>query len=1270
MFLKKIVGYSAAKLLFGFILLFSAAFSLAGTQPKFDIIPTTATTKQVLVHGYDTVQYRVTNNTKITRTLVMKTIPGITQIEAAGCANPFTLSPGASCFLTLALDGSLLPKRVVKGPEICKTKGPGNNTPDPFLCSQPSAANSLNITVTSASVTLTQLVISPPAPSIAVSTTQKFTATGVFSDGSIRNLTPFATWSSSNTAVATISNNLGSKGLATAATAGVTTISATVNGVSANTTLTVTGATLSSISVTPVNASIGRNTSLQYTATGIFSDGTNQDITQSVTWTTGNSGIATISNSEGSKGLATGVGAGTTTVTAALGAISNSTNLTVTLATLVSIQVDPANSTMLNHTSQQFYATGIFSNGTTQDLTQMVSWTSSSNAVSISNDPSSKGLGQAEAIGEATITARLGLVAGSTSVTVTAATLTSIHVQPVNSSIVNGTGIQFTATAILSNGVIYDVTKLVLWSSTDESIAKISNDTNTKGFATGTGVGTTTITASLLGVSGDTSITVTAATLSSISVTPVNASIGRNTNLQYTATGIFSDGTSQDITQSVTWTTGNSGIAAISNSEGSKGLATGVGAGTTTVTAALGAISNSTNLTVTLATLVSIEVDPANSTMLNHTSQQFYATGIFSNGTTQDLTQMVSWTSSSNAVFISNDPSSKGLGQAESIGAATITARLGLVAGSTSVTVTTATLASIQVLPVNPSIANGTGIQFTARAMLTNGTIYDVTKLVLWSSANENIAKISNDTDSKGFATGTGVGTTTITASLLGVSGNTSITVTAATLTQITIAPATTSVPNSATEQYLATGTFSNGTQQNITKLVIWSSSNTAIATISNTVESKGLAQAAATGTGTTTITAAFNGLTSNLATLDVVSPVLTQIRVEPENYTTIQDWWIQYQAIAIFSDSSTFNITTLVTWNSSDTAVASISNATGSKGRATTEQQGVTTISASYGGITGSASLTVYDVAIAYFYIPNDSGSVSICPVQNDGFLGACYDSLGVFNNPRKVALNFTGTANPSFAYVTNSSTNNLSLCTIQPIFSGPPLLNNCTAFNNALFNQPTGIHIDYNSSFLYTYIVNKGNNTITVCESNSITGALSNCVDSGASGVPLNSPSDVAVSRNNYSSGLDFVYVSNSGSNNILACPIQANGTLGACVDMGNPGPAFNNPTGINLTPGGDHLYISNFNNNMEIICWIDYASGSSFYSCDNARGGPFSGPTGVVASYYEKTYIVNQTGNSLSVCTSENNGLLTNCLDSQNSGVPFNSPQYITAGNGKHP
>lgn len=84
--------------------------------------------------------------------------------------------------------------------------------------------------------------------------------------------------------------------------------------------------TLSSITVTPANPSIVAGVTQQFTATGTYSDGSTQNLTSSATWTSSNTGVATIT----SAGLASGVGAGNTTVTAALASVSGSTGLTVT----------------------------------------------------------------------------------------------------------------------------------------------------------------------------------------------------------------------------------------------------------------------------------------------------------------------------------------------------------------------------------------------------------------------------------------------------------------------------------------------------------------------------------------------------------------------------------------------------------------------------------------------------------------------------------------------------------------------------------------------------------------------------------------------------------------------------------------------------------------------------------------------------------------------------------------------------------------------------
>jgi hypothetical protein len=259
-------------------------------------------------------------------------------------------------------------------------------------------------------------------PSIARGTNQQFTATGTYSDNSTQNLTDIVAWYSSTTAVATISNAAGSKGLATSVATGATTITASSGTVSGTTTLTVTPATLVSISVTPANPSIARGTSRQFTATGRYADNSTQDLTASATWSSSNAAVATVSNAAGSKGSAAALTAGTATISAASGTISGSTTLTVTSATLASITVTPANPSVAQGATQQFTATGTYSDASTQDITAAATWSSSNTAVaSVSNAAGSNGLATAVASGSATISAISGSVSGMATITVPAA---------------------------------------------------------------------------------------------------------------------------------------------------------------------------------------------------------------------------------------------------------------------------------------------------------------------------------------------------------------------------------------------------------------------------------------------------------------------------------------------------------------------------------------------------------------------------------------------------------------------------------------------------------------------------------------------------------------------------------------------------------------------------------------------------------------------------------------------------------------------------------
>jgi len=226
------------KTVFGLLSLLLAFVATAGTQPKFNIVAQTSATMNIPNTGSGFVNYTVTNETALTRTLTMVPIPGLTQDTTAGfCPNPFTLAPGASCTLHLVMNGATAPTHITGGPQICKTMGPGNNAPDPFLCSTACGSNQLNLQV----VFLLSIVVSPVNPTIRIGETQQFMATGYYSDGSSQNLTTAATWASSNILVGTISNLSGSKGLALGLTPGVTTISATVANITGQTTLTVVG---------------------------------------------------------------------------------------------------------------------------------------------------------------------------------------------------------------------------------------------------------------------------------------------------------------------------------------------------------------------------------------------------------------------------------------------------------------------------------------------------------------------------------------------------------------------------------------------------------------------------------------------------------------------------------------------------------------------------------------------------------------------------------------------------------------------------------------------------------------------------------------------------------------------------------------------------------------------------------------------------------------------------------------------------------------------
>jgi hypothetical protein len=426
---------------------------------------------------------------------------------------------------------------------------------------------------------------------------------------------------------------------------------------------------------------------------------------------------------------------------------------------------------------------------------------------------------------------------------------------------------QYKAVATFSDMSTQDVTNLANWTSSGPSITAYS------GLSSGNTVGTMfDVNASFGGQSTSTlaippTLNVDLSNLVTVAILPANPSIANNTPLTLSAIGTFNDGSTRDITSLATWTSSDDTVAANFGALPNVFSAAASSApATATITASFGTLSTltpSTTLTVSDATLQFIAVTPSNASLAASTKVTYTAVGTFSDGSTQDLSSIVKWSvlGGSGAASVS-----KGVLKGTTAGAITVSAtspaNLGSVLGSAAATVTSATLQSIAVNPSTAFVAPGGNLAFSAAGTFSDGSTQDVSTLTSWSATSATTSSTAvMATVSSGVATGQGVGAATITAKLAGIGGTASLLVVSPAQISLAITPATASVASGATTQLKATGTYVDGTTQDFTTLVNWSSSNAAAATVGyQTGVVSGVAS------GTSTITATLGSVTSTAA--------------------------------------------------------------------------------------------------------------------------------------------------------------------------------------------------------------------------------------------------------------------------------------------------------------------------------------------------------------------------------------------------------------------
>ena len=887
-------------------------------------------------------------------------------------------------------------------------------------------SDTATITVTDAIAV--DLTVTPRTKLIAQGLTQQYKAEALMSDGNVIDVTANAnlTWSSSDTAIATISNG-SDKGLATGVAKGITDIKAegTVGSVTLSDTvkLTVSDATITDFVVSPATSSVPVGFEQPFTAEVVLSDNTIQDVTEQSTWTTSDPGTALVSDTAGTKGIAQGRAVSATPAdikavfTLGSNTYTDSGKLTVTDETVTAFEVMPATASVPVNLTQAFIAKATLNTGRVMDVTEAstTSWTTSDGAIASIDNGSHKGLATGESAGSVTVTAT-ATIAGTVhqddaALSVTNATVTGIQVTPANETTAVGLSKPFTAIAQLSDGNTRDITAdpATNWSTDNHDIATISNTAGFNGIAKGEAPGDVTVTASYNSgttpMAGTAHLTVTDATITAIQVEPAVASTPVGLSKSFTATAILSDNTTQDITTDpyLSWTSSDSAIATISNGS-NKGEALGEQVGTVTITAAFeigGGLERGTaTLHVTDAIVTKLQVTPKAETTIKGLSKSFTAIATLSDNSTVDVTNnaALSWSSSDTSIADITTGLSTGSGVATGINLGRVTIKAyGTNNGQTfedtaTLDVIAADVVRIEVAPKTATTPIGLTQSFTATAVLSNNDIIDITNDVAlsWDSSDPTIATIaSNQASGNGVATGVNVGTTTIKAqgTVNGTlfSDTATLNVTDAVITALEVTPVTATTPIGLTQQFIAKAILSDGiTTINVTNepAINWSIDDTSIATI----DTDGLA----TGVLKGTVTVKASGTTpegtdvEGTATLNVTDAVITSLQVTPPSESTPIGLTQGFIATAYFSDGTGSQDVTndpAISWNTSDRNIATIesSNASGGNGVATGVALGSVTVTAS--GTTpegtyleGTASLAVTDaIAMGLQITPAD---------------------------------------------------------------------------------------------------------------------------------------------------------------------------------------------------------------------------------------------------------------------------------------------------------
>ena len=477
----------------------------------------------------------------------------------------------------------------------------------------------------------------------------------------------------------------------------------------------------------------------------------------------------------------------------------------------------------------------------------------------------------------------------------------------------------------------------VQWESSNASVATVSSS----GLVTGISVGSATLTVRFIDnvgwkdALGTVMLRVSDQKVSSVAINPQTINLGIGQSSQILA--VSKDANGDTITGlSIAWASSNVAVATVS----STGLVTGVSKGESTIIASVGGVSASGSVLVTDVSASSIEITPNKGTLSIGQSSQLSARLKDAQGNIV-AGRDVSWSSSDTAIVT---VSNAGMLTAISDGESTITASVEGVSGFATVTVSGAPVASVSLSAQSASISVGQTQQLTASVSDAGGNILN-DRIMSWTTSNEASATVSN----AGLVTGIALGSSTITGTSEGKSATVVVEVSVSPVSSVSVTPQSVKLSAGQTQQLSETVTDKDG---NVLSgfVIIWSSTNSASVTVSNTGLITGIAP------GSSSITATIEGKIAT-ASVNVAKAAVSSIGLKP-NLSVVRIDENQQVIATVKSTSGGELLGVRLNWSSSDSSIATVSTT----GVVTGKSVGTATIIVSFGGVTAQAKIEVID--------------------------------------------------------------------------------------------------------------------------------------------------------------------------------------------------------------------------------------------------------------------------------------------------------------------